>query len=346
MLKAYWVNEFKDLPVIPECKRWILGGKTTLEQQILFKLLNGQPITKDEERLFNESIEFYSTVTLQLSNTKLQSFTEEERFEYFGYVNYVFSHLMLLSNNVTCWNICRVVKNKSVLGEEKSIPHVSLLSYPSKEIVKRIGQYNRANSPDYNVFYGAQTVNAALLETKPAIGDLITVSVWGNTNPEMEILSYPINHGKEAIMINADVRKGYTAFQAIKKKNHPLLMKMMEIIFDFLGEEFSKQAHHHLDYFFSAFYSQRIFENVDIPDWNYEAIIYPSVQNKFKYENLAIKPEVFDKRFRIRKIMEMVVDESYYDLDLPLSDLLSISYIKPRYIREPSKLNADNSIEW
>ena len=252
---------------------------------------------------------------------------------------------MLVRNDVKCNYIYRIVKNEDILKERISLPNISYLKYPSKEIVKQVGMYNRANTPDFNVFYGAESINAALLETQPAHNDLITIGIWKNISKDNKVVSYPISHGKEAIEVNEGVRKGYQSFLSKKKNNSPLLMDFMELIFDFLGSEFSKSVENHFGYFYSAIYSERIFNN-NHPDWIYNAIIYPSVKNRFKYENLAIRPEFFDANFQIERIWEMVIDETYYSQDLKFDNPVAFSYVKPLYIKEPKQIGFDGSIIW
>jgi RES domain-containing protein len=345
MDKPFRLLKFRDLPEIPICKRYVEGRMATPEAEIYMKIHRKEVLTNEEEKLVKECIEFYKNVIPLLRKVDFNSLSKDDLQNLKGYFNYIFNYILICQNDMTCYGTRRVVKNKDVLGIERSLPNVSFLKYPPLEKVKEIGKYNRANTPNFNMFYGATSVNAALMETKPEKNELITAGIWYNPDLKRTLNTYTINFGKSAIEANPLVKKGYDYFQRIKEINHPLLMEVHEIIYEFLGEEYSKPANNHLDYFYSATYTEKILSDRKNKECS-EAIMYASIQNKYKYENLAIIPEIFDERFVLVKIYEMVVNETYYDKEIDFDNLDEISYIKPYYIREPRQVLPDGKIIW
>jgi len=61
----------------------------------------------------------------------------------------------------------------------------------------------------------------------------------------------------------------------------------------------------HLDYIFSAYFADKIFNQFE--DGKIEAIYYPSVQDRLSFENLAIKPDVFDNKYELIEVKDNVV---------------------------------------
>jgi hypothetical protein len=338
-----WVDKFRDLPEIPTPKRWREGFETTLEQDVTLKILTRQPINEEERNILCEAISFYKNVIPQLHKIELENLNDEDRASLLGYFNYVFNFFLTITNEITCNYTARLVKNEDVIKKRKSIEDTKYLKYPPLTLVKEIGKYNRASTSNSTVFYGAECCDATLLETKPKKNDLVTVGVWKYRHPEKKIMTYPITFGKEAIQANPHTKKGYDYFQKVKEINDPQLMEFMEIFFDFLGLEFSKQVVDHYQYFYSAIYSDKIFENTD-PVFN--AIVYPSVQNRFKYHNIAIRHTFFDEEFYIDRIFEFEIEDTFYDQEFPFSHAFHVSYVKPKNVREPKQIDIDGKIIW
>lgn len=333
------IYKFKDLPSIPSFKQWREDQRGTQEQDIGFKILDNISLSEEEENIFKEALSFYKAVITQMQKMDLSALTAEDFVDFKEYFENVFNFLPVVENVVSCGFVVRIVKNKEVFEEGKSIPNISFLSYPPLAIVQRNGRYNRANTSNRNAFYGTGSINASLLETTPESGELITVGVYVPKVKDFKMNSYPISHSKQARLVNQEVQKGYNAFIKSKENRHPLMMECLEIVFDFLGEEFSKPVNNHLEYFYSAIFSDRILTNSNV-------IVYPSVKCKYKYENLAIAPAYFDDNFQLNRIFEILVKDTFYDEEKAFEYPFEISYINTVYSREPKQICPDGQIIW
>lgn len=72
----------------------------------------------------------------------------------------------------------------------------------------------------------------------------------------------------------------------------------------FIADAFTKRikAGQHLDYIFSAYFSNKIL--YELENGSIDAIYYPSVKDGLTFENLAIKPHVFDKTYYLAEVFE------------------------------------------
>ena len=337
-----WINRFRGLPNIPKEKLFNHKGHTT-EQEIFFKLLHKKPVTVDEVETYKKVLDFYRTIIPLLQGVDFSTFNKSDFIKFKGYVNYIFNFEYVIWHQVKVFNTVRVVNNESVLGKRETITNKSFLKYPPLDVVKRIGKYNRASNDRTTLFYSTDSINSALMEIKPKKGDLITIGLWENMAADKNLTLFPINFGKEARRINEHSMKGYEAFLDIKGNNHELLGDFLEILFDFLGEEYSKPVSDHIKYYFSAYFTGKVLRNKEIP---FDGVIYPSVQNQFKYENIAIKPESHE-RFELALAIEMEVEDTDYTKIVDKFDMLDIHYILPKNMKATEKIdNISGHITW
>lgn len=75
----------------------------------------------------------------------------------------------------------------------------------------------------------------------------------------------------------------------------------------FVADAFTKyiKPGNDLDYIFSSYFSNKIFNEFE--NGIIDAIYYPSVQDKLHFENIAIKPEVFEKHYIIYEVHDEVL---------------------------------------
>jgi hypothetical protein len=157
--------------------------------------------------------------------------------------------------------------------------------------------------------YATQDIHTALIELRPEVGDLITISTWKLHNNESILLS-PIF--KITTLDNLTHNKASLDF--LNKYNKSLNQSSTEVqeqideLIQFIAECFAKNVEYgnNYDYFFSAYFANKIFNEID--NGIVEAIVYPSVQAKLKFSNIAIKPEAFDKKYRLIDVSESSVD--------------------------------------
>lgn len=207
MTKPNWQTNFRDLPTIPEHKRWIENERLTIEQTISLKLLSGQAISNEEEEIFKSLVNFYSELNEKLKTLDYTNFTEEDFQNFKDYIFYAFNYIALITNKLTIFQTYRLVVNEWVLKSNEPITNTSLLKYPSLDIVKQINKFNRANTPNKNVFYSAENIDTALKETRPPLNKLVTIGVWKPKVPTKKFISYPISHSEVAEQVNEGVAK-------------------------------------------------------------------------------------------------------------------------------------------
>lgn len=144
------------------------------------------------------------------------------------------------------------------------------------------------------------------METRPDVGDLVTISKWKLKNENTTLVVYPI--------IDYPSRYNDQIINQMRNEFEKVLLthtkEQQKIIFQdncIIAKHFSKYVEKGKDinYIFSAHFADKIFHEID--DGKIEAIIYPSVQNSGTTNNIAIKPDVFNEKYEIDEICESVV---------------------------------------
>lgn len=225
----------------------------------------------------------------------------------------------------------RITINRNILKTNKRIRNIDYLKYPPKEFVK---SYGRCNLRNQSVFYGANLITTALSEMRPKVGDLVTKSVWQNkTGHKFKIcpifLQQPSNN-----TINPRTFELTQDFNRIIDQQYSDNMKEAIVnLSKFVAYQFGKTVNskNHLNYIFSAFFSDKIlneFENGTI-----EGILYPSVKERLSFENIALKPNVFDDNFILEEVHESIVVKDPSDgggglIQLGISDCKDFDYNK------------------
>jgi hypothetical protein len=343
-----WQEEYKDFPAIPSPKKWN-ENSITQEQIITNKLFHNEKISNEERNALKECIDFYKILIPKLKALKISKLDNNETIKFLLYYDYVFNYITCHSNDLYIPRLYRLVENEAVLQKRERIRFQNFLSYPPKCLVKNLNIYNRANTPEFNLFYATDSIDNALLEIKPGNNKLVTVGVWiPKQGDEVKLISYPISHNPCLVRINPHVRKGYFAFQALKKMKDTLLSDFMEVMFTFISEEFAKPVVNPFDYLFSARFSERIFyfDKGSNPNFNYDCIIYPSLGNRFQVENVAIRPEIIDSKFRLEKVIEFEIIDTNYNMVPPRNSQEEITAVKFKNWEETDWIENDGYIVW
>ncbi|MGF7078914.1 hypothetical protein [Mucilaginibacter sp. UYCu711] len=307
------LNQFRDLPPIPEAKQFKENIHHTEEQLISHKLHMGQQVSSEELKTFEGLSEFYNELDNKLTLLDYGSFRVQEVKDFENYILYAFRSLTLLSDDVNITRLYRLVVNEEVTGRNEPITHSGFLSYPPLKIVKDKNVYNRANTAETTVFYAAQTVDAALKEIRPEVGKLVSIGVW---RPEVQrdFIGYPIVHDEATIEANPEVKEANKNVREMEQSYHPALLKFFHYYIKLLSREYAKPVSHKLEYMLSALFSEHIFKIADPnPAFNYDCILYPSVGNGFKTFNFAVKPAVIDRDFQLEKVIQFEITETGYN---------------------------------
>lgn len=199
----------------------------------------------------------------------------------------------------------RITINKRIHGSNKRISTIAHLKYPPKEIVTK---YGRCNLPKQSVFYGTFSMMTALNEMKPEYGDLITRSFWVNkAESPLRVCPIFLNQPKGDI-INPQTWEYENEYRKKVQETFPNNSADFVIeLSQFISDAFARRidSGNDRDYLFSAYFSDKILNEFE--EGRIDAIFYPSVQEKLSFENIAIKPEVFDKFYELEEIRESVV---------------------------------------
>ena len=308
-----WQLNFRELPQIPVYKRWDKTGKSTIEQAILNKILNGGRISSIENSVFKDLSKFYIDLDTKLQNLKYKTFSDQDLLLFKNYILYAFNYLALISNDLTIHNTFRLVVNEYVTNNNEPITNIKYLKYPAEEIVRQINKFNRANTATTNVFYSTENIDTALREIRPPINKLVTVGIW-KPKTQKKFVSYPISHSSSAIFANEGVAKATLAFEKQFPDPNGLLKNFFRQYFQLLGREYTKTVNNHYEYYISALFSEEIFATKELGDtFSYDCIIYPSVGNEYKTDNLAIRPSVLDCDFQLERVIEFEIVREMYD---------------------------------
>lgn len=200
----------------------------------------------------------------------------------------------------------RITINRQVVSENKRINEIKYLKYPPANKVKK---YGRCNKPNQSVFYGTFNFMVAMNEMRPKVGDLITRSKWiDRSNEPLKFCPIFKNQPEEKDLMNERTWILNKQFEKIVKEEYP--PNMQQLVFDlnqFVADSFSKRVitGNHRDYLFSAYFSDLILNKIE--SGSIDAIYYPSVKEGLSFENLAIKPAVFDDRYSLSEVEESVV---------------------------------------
>lgn len=201
--------------------------------------------------------------------------------------------------------ITRITINKNILGSNKRIREIAHLKYPPASLVKN---YGRCNLPGQSILYGSFMSNTAMDELRPKEGDLYTISTWKNL--KQTPLSFSPIFRNQPVKENTINPRTIEINNEYEKATHhfPRRLKIAtDHLTQFVADAFSKiiTPGNNLDYIFSAYFSNKIFN--DINNGILDAIYYPSVKQRLSFENLAIKPQVFDKIYTLVKVKELIV---------------------------------------
>jgi len=176
---------------------------------------------------------------------------------------------------------------------------IKLLKYPPHEIITKFG---RANLKFQSVLYGTFQLPTTLAEMNPQLGDIVTTSIWELKEPETCLFVCPI--------INSSYCRDIQLLNEFEKgiRNYPIeFRELIRMDYELISKCFSKEVDKDKDinYIFSAAFANWIFNKFN--NGKIEAILYPSVQDSTRSDNIAIKPEAFDLKYKIKEIRESKV---------------------------------------
>lgn len=218
----------------------------------------------------------------------------------------------------------RVTNNKYLYeGEKVRLQKVKDLLGPPESMTN----YNRCNLPNESVFYCALNFNTAIWETKPIVGDLITVSEWEIKKGE-KLNVQSIFHPR-LTNLSEESQGSYDAWINHQKKVDPILSEIFEDLMLFFTEEFMKvvEESEKENYLYSSIFSSRLLqEKTNSNGFKIEAIAYPSVKMQLGATNLAICNDLVIEKLQLNSIRVYEILETNYDEnDVWRKDIIKVS---------------------
>ncbi len=336
------------LPRIPKSKR--CHGKTTPEQDAFLKILKGQSLTQSDKESLDDA---YIFMIHALRKLKMLNLSKLMRFQIPILKNYLRSFLdieLTVQDTVDVGLLFRMTWIKEFNEENGKVRDPKYLGCTPLGIVKSRKKYGRANTSNSTCLYLAETPQAAVFECKPDPGDRIIITGWAPKGSNKEFPTeankfrfYMINNTQP---VNSSIKSNTEAMNTAFSQTNPYLGRVLKKIQQFIGDEFTKDvpivSKNQYEYFFSGFFADRIMNSVlkinpifsPTNLGQYDGIMYPSIANKYKYNNLAIRESTIP-RFEPLFCTEILVKETFYDDFCESVNHLPIAYEK---IRESVKI--------
>lgn len=194
-----------------------------------------------------------------------------------------------------------------------SFPYLSEISYIPETEMHKIKEFGRVNKPGQSIFYCCTEIHTACMEGFSKginIDDLYqvnekwtTVGLWKlNVDLKLaEIIALPnvLSNIREYApfleISNHDVKCAEKYLEQTKSKiNNEERFKLL----GFFSEEFLRtKIATHKDYMICNYYADRIMNRIDgFKIEPVDGIIYPSVLSGFKYKDIALEPQIVDKK--------------------------------------------------
>ncbi|MBN1253082.1 MAG: RES domain-containing protein [Bacteroidales bacterium] len=196
----------------------------------------------------------------------------------------------------------RITVNKRVIEKNETIKEVDKLSYPPERCVKK---YGRANLKNQSVFYGSFNFMTSIMEMKPDNNDLITISKWKLKNENEFLITCPmfLNQPTDGTY-NERLIKLYNSFINELQRYPSSVADLIYEIHKFYANCFARkiESDNNQGYIFTALLADKIFNQ--FKDGIVEAILYPSTQENLRTKNIAIKKDLFDRKYEIFETIE------------------------------------------
>lgn len=207
----------------------------------------------------------------------------------------------------------RMTINKRILKTNKRITDINHLKNPPENFVT---SYGRCNKRHQSVLYASHGMLMVVSEMRPQVGDLVTISTWKSIN-EAKLTFSPIFYNQPpngTFNLNSEYYTGL--FENLINSYPPNIKAKIRSFTQFVADAFSKRFQHNandVNYLLSAYFSDILLNKYQ--GGAVDAILYPSVQQSLSFENLAIKPTVFNSKYVLTSVKESIVMKTPRDGD-------------------------------
>jgi hypothetical protein len=174
-----------------------------------------------------------------------------------------------------------------------------------------VTEYGRMNFIGQSILYGTFAIPTAINELKPQIGDKVTVSEWTLIEPEKEMIVYPIFWKMAS---NAGFYQIINQYNTVISMYDKPVKELIDAQVEFIANVMSKRINHNNLYVITSSIANRIFFSERKEE--IEAIIYPSVQDKTRIDNIAIKPDSFREKYKLNSVKEYQIKVNSDDLKM------------------------------
>jgi hypothetical protein len=139
------------------------------------------------------------------------------------------------------------------------------------------------------------------------------MSEWTLIEPETEMIVYPIFL---KMAKNADFFQINNQYNSLTSMCEKPERELIDAQVEFIADIMSKRIYHNNLYVITSSVANRIFFNGRKEE--IEAIIYPSVKDKARIDNIAIKPDSFRSKYKLNSVKEYQIKVNSDDLKMNL----------------------------
>jgi len=206
---------------------------------------------------------------------------------------------------------CRLTINKNVLdGANERLTETKWLG---NKPANKVNKYGRMNLIGQSILYGTFSVPTAINELEPKCGDLVTLSEWTLKEPNTKMTVFPIFWNMRNDVGYFQILSQYRSLiSQFDQDVQSLFDTQMKFLADIMSKRIDSKNNNL--YVFTSSVANRIF--YEEMNGETEAIIYPSVKDTAKMDNIAIKPNVFETNYRLMSVKEYIIRANTNELKM------------------------------
>ncbi|MGB7654512.1 MAG: RES domain-containing protein [Novosphingobium sp.] len=212
------------------------------------------------------------------------------------------------------------------------------LWYPPADVVQA-GRFNRAGEP---VFYATNTMNAAIWEARPEVGDRITVAICDTVGPLLDVTCAHIglNRYRGRAPSEGGVPDLRSDAQFISGLANEQLDRKWSRVDDFLADLAVADGLERPGLYMATRQIGKTLMGIETA----EGLIYPSVAAGLAAFNLMLEPDVADSKLRVGKALEFEMVQHLEHVEGHPQSKPGYAVMRP--IKHSRSIKADGSLVW